>query len=134
MKPPQYRYFLFHGLASGLLAGVASLVYLKIYQFALAVEFSSILNFGSILGASITGGLVASFGCYVFSLTPFNKEWIFNVVFTVLTFLSLVGPLSFKLPLQIESPELFLGATVPMHFNVQLLWLSTKPMFCQRKI
>lgn len=53
----------------------------------------------------------------------------FNAAFTVLIFLSLVGPLSFKLPVDIESPELSLGATVPMHLNVQLFWLSIKPIF-----
>lgn len=123
------RITFYHGLSSGLLAALASYIYLALYKFALGVDYSLVLNPGSITGASITGTLLASLGYLLLDSSRVKSELLFNGIFTLLTFTSFLGPLSYNLPSQIEMPELFLGATFPMHIFPQLFWLTIRPLW-----
>jgi len=117
------------GLISGILAGIASLVYAQIYNSALGTDFSTIAKPSGIIITCIISGLLAATGFY-FSTRWFKHtgEIIFNLSFTILSFITIMGPFAAKLPLTMEMPELFPGLTVPMHFFPVLAWLTLKPL------
>ena len=125
-----FKKTLFLGLISGLLAGIASLVYANVYNSSLGTDFSQIAKPSGILIVSLISGLLACMG-YYFSTKWFKNtgEIIFNLVFVLLTFASILGPFATKLPLTIDMPELFPGLTVPMHFFPALAWFTLKPLF-----
>jgi hypothetical protein len=54
---------------------------------------------------------------------------ILNVLYCILSFASIIGVLSFKLPLDVEFPEMFPGLAVPMHFFPALSFLALVPFF-----
>ena len=83
-----------------------------------------------ILAASIFGGVLAAAGytLLVRSLKN-NGEIVFNLLFTIFSFASLLLPIAYKLPLNIETPELFPGMVIPMHFFPALGWYTLKPLF-----
>lgn len=120
----------YHGIVSGALAAIAAIVYNYAYSQALAVNFSRIVNNISIAGVNIAGCLIASLGYYIIGLkVTKHTDVVFNIVFMVLTFASCAGPFAAQLPTSIQSPELFIGLTIPMHFFPQLFWLVSKPLF-----
>ena len=98
--------FLIHGIIAGVLTAVAGIVYQMVYENALFLDFSLVINPGSIAGASIFGCVLMALGYWL--LEHFKKAnlkgWL-NVLITVLSFLSILGPLSMSLPLDIEYPE-----------------------------
>ena len=125
---------LLHGIIAGILATLAGVSYAAIYKNALEVDFNSIINSKTIAGASILGCLLMSVSYGL--LQKWNKEKLLgtlNVVIAILSFASIISPVSATLPLDIESPELFSGLTVPMHFFPALSFFTIAPFF-QRKI
>jgi hypothetical protein len=119
-----------HGLVAGILSGTASIVYNSIYTKALMVDYSKVIQSPALIGSCVLGCLLASLGFYF--LTRFlNKsgQIIFNALFVVLCFASIAGPFAAHLPLDVKSPELFAGLTVPMHFFPPLMWFATLPLF-----
>jgi hypothetical protein len=58
----------------------------------------------------------------------FNMGWV-NLLYIVLSFASIIMVLSFKLPLEIEFPELFPGLAIPMHFFPVLAFLAIAPFY-----
>ena len=125
----------FHGILAGVLAAIASVVYNNVYTAALVVDFSKVVNIGGIIGTSIFGCVLASFGYHFFSkMVRSNTDVWFNTVFLVLTYASCVGPFSASLPMDIQSPELFLGLTIPMHFFPIMFWLAVKPLFLNKTV
>lgn len=123
------------GLVSGILAGVASLIYANVYKNSLGADFSTIAGATSILAASVLGGVLAALGYWLLNKMLKNKgEILFNLLFTILSFASILTPLAAKLPLDAEMPELFPGLTVPMHFFPALAWYTLKPIFIQHAV
>lgn len=124
-----------HGIVAGVLASTASLIYFNLYQSTLGTSFNKVINAGSIVGASIFGCVLISIA--YFFLYRFNKEnfkGILNIVITVLSFASIIGAISTSLPLDIESPELFPGLAVPMHFFPALAFFAIEPFFGYKKV
>ncbi len=58
-----------------------------------------------------------------------NADIFFNLSFTILSFASVIFPISISLPLDIKNPELFPGLTVPMLFFPALAWFTVRPLF-----
>lgn len=118
------------GIVAGVLSSLASIIYLNIYQNTLMTNFDKIINTGSIIGASIIGCILISLG--YLAMYKFNKSnlqgWL-NVTICVLSFASIIGPIGMSLPLDIESPELFPGLVIPMHFFPALAFLTISPFF-----
>ena len=82
------------------------------------------------MGACVLGAFVAAIGYYLLSLVLKGKtEMVFNLLFVILSFASILGPIGFKLPLEQDTPELFPGLAVPMHFFPALGWFALKPLF-----
>ena len=125
MKPHFY-----HGLIAGIFAALAAYIYDRIYAFALGVDFGTVINLTGILASCFIGTVSAGVGHYFFKkYIRKYSDILFNLVFTLITFGSMLIPLSVSLPLEISSPELFPGLTIPMHLMPQLFWLTTKPLF-----
>lgn len=54
--------FLIHGITAGILTAAAGIVYQKVYENALFLDFSLVINPGSIAGASIFGCILMAIG------------------------------------------------------------------------
>ncbi len=125
---------LIHGVVAGLLSGIAGIIFLNIYIEAFGVDYSQIINIGSIMGSSIIGCMLMTLG-YA-ALEKFNKQnlqgWL-NILIAVLSFASIIGPIGMSLPLDIEFPEMFPGLVVPMHFFPALAFFAIYPFFKQVK-
>lgn len=123
------------GLVSGILAGVAALIYDKVYFSTTRADFSKVANTVSIMAGSLIGGLLAGIGYWVlYKVMKGKGEVVFNFIFVILSFASILTPLAFRLPLDVEFPELFPGLAVPMHFFPALAWFTLKPLFIQQTI
>jgi hypothetical protein len=120
---------LIHGVVAGILAGIACIVYSSIYSKALMVDFSKVFQSPALIGSCVIGGLLASLGFYLLTRLLKPGQIIFNLLFIALSFASIAGPFAAQLPLDVESPELFAGLTVPMHFFPALFWFATLPLF-----
>jgi len=113
---------------------LACFIYNRIYVFATEVDFTRVLNPGAIIGANVLACILASICCGVFSKWFKSKgEIIFNFAFAILSFATIVVPISISLPLNIKNPELFPGLAVPMHFFPVLSWLTIRPLFRETK-
>ncbi len=118
------------GVVSGLLAGIASLIYQKVYSTSLGVDFSGIVKPVGIVISCVIGCLLAALGYGLLDKWLKSKaEIVFNFIFVILSFASIVGAFAMKLPLETTSPELFPGLVVPMHFFPALAWLTLRPLF-----
>jgi ABC-type branched-subunit amino acid transport system permease subunit len=118
------------GILSGLLAGVAGIVYARVYYTVNEADFSKVASAVRILSASLSGGVLAAIGYAILDRTLKTKgEIVFNLLFTLLSFASLLMPIAYKLPLNLETPELFPGMVIPMHFFPALSWYTLKPLF-----
>ena|ERR1700761_3746736 len=125
-----FKRALFLGLVSGLLAAIAGLLYARVYYTANEADFSKVASAVKIISSSLFGGVLAAIGYTILVKTLKTRgEIVFNLVFTLLSFASLLLPIAYKLPLTIETPELFPGMVIPMHFFPALGWYTLKPIF-----
>jgi hypothetical protein len=124
------RKIFFHGLWAGILSAVAGIIYDRIHYFATETNFTRLINIGSLVGINLLGCLVAALGYWLF-IKWFGKRAniIFNFTFAILSFASIVFPISMSLPLDVQNPELFPGLAVPMHFFPALAWFTLDPLF-----
>jgi ABC-type branched-subunit amino acid transport system permease subunit len=121
------------GIVSGLLAGIAGLVYARVYYTANEADFSKVASTIRILASSLFGGVLAAIGYTLLDrLLKAKGEIVFNFAFTLLSFASLLMPIGFKLPLDVQTPELFPGMVIPMHFFPALGWYTLKPLFIKK--
>ncbi|MFK7925949.1 MAG: hypothetical protein AB8H47_28630 [Bacteroidia bacterium] len=118
------------GLVAGILSALASVIYSSIYQNTMLTDFDKVINIGSIIGSSLIGCMLIALG--YFALLKSNKTnlvgWL-NIIICLLSFASIIGPIAMSLPLDIESPELFPGLVVPMHFFPALTFFAISPFF-----
>lgn len=118
------------GAVSGLLAGIAARIYQKVYASSLGTDFASIVKPIPMIITTVVAGLIAGTGFWLCNKWfKANGEIIFNFVFTIFSFASILPAFAFKLPLDAEMPELFPGLVVPMHFFSALAWFTLKPLF-----
>ncbi|MFY7829537.1 MAG: hypothetical protein ACOVQ4_20560 [Flectobacillus sp.] len=103
---------------------------MNIYNEALVVDFSKVAGISNIIAANTIGCLLMALG-YMFIINWKGVKTIgwLNIVFSVLSFASIVGVMGFNLPLDTESPELFPGMIIPMHFFPILSILVIFPFF-----
>jgi ABC-type branched-subunit amino acid transport system permease subunit len=118
------------GIVSGLLAGVAGIVYAKLYFSVNEADFSKVASTVHIVAASLFGGVLAALGYTVLDkLLKARGEIVFNLIFTLLSFASLLLPIGHRFDPPIDTPELFPGMVIPMHFFPALGWYTLKPIF-----
>ncbi|MBC7555130.1 MAG: hypothetical protein H7257_14270 [Taibaiella sp.] len=112
-----FKKLLLLGIVSGIMAAVASLIYQKVYASSLGADFAAIVKIPGIFISCVLGGVLAAVGYWLLQKWLKTKtEIVFNLLYTIISFASIVGPFAMKLPLEAEMPELFPGLTVPMHF------------------
>jgi ABC-type branched-subunit amino acid transport system permease subunit len=122
------------GIVSGLLAGIAGAVYARVYHQSLGADFSKVASTVRILAASLFGGVLAAIGYTLLDRWLKSRgEIVFNILFSLLSFATLLAPFAVKLPLDLETPELFPGMVIPMHFFPALAWFTLKPIFIRSK-
>jgi hypothetical protein len=125
-----WRKTFFLGLVSTLLAFIACLVYLNVYTGAFYVDFSKVVGVINLLVASAIGCFLMATGYQIVINWKGSKfVGILNIIYSVISFASIAGVLGFNLPLEIESPEMFPGLVIPMHFFPVLSFLTIYPFF-----
>lgn len=93
-------------------------------------DFSTIAKPLNIVITTLVAGIIAATGYWLFTKWLKGRgEIIFNFVYVILSFASIPGAFAFKLPFDIEMPELFPGLVVPIHFFLPLAWFTLKPLF-----
>jgi hypothetical protein len=118
------------GIISGLLAAFGCIAYSLVYQHSFLVDFSKLVNPIGIIGSSVFGCMIMAIAYGL--LDKMNKQnliGVLNVIFVLVSFASIIGPISMSLPLDIESPEMFPGLVIPMHFLPTLAFLTLLPFF-----
>ncbi|HEY4112276.1 hypothetical protein [Puia sp.] len=121
------------GIVSGLLAGIAGIVYAKVYYTANEADFSKVASTVQIIAASLFGGVLAAIGYGLLDkLLKARGEIVFNLIFTLLSFASLLLPIGHRFSPPIDTPELFPGMVIPMHFFPALGWYTLKPLFIRK--
>ena len=122
------------GILSGLLAGIAGVIYAHLYYTINEADFSKVASTINILAASLFGGVLAAIGYTLLDKWLKTRgEIVFNLVFTLISFISLLAPIAVRLPRNIDTPELFPGMVIPMHFFPALAWFTLKPIFIKSK-
>ena len=123
------------GIISGLLAGVAGLIYAHLYYSINEADFSKVTSSVRIVAASVAGGVLAAIGYTALDKWLKDKgEIVFNLLFTIVSFASLLTPIAYRLPRELETPELFPGMVIPMHFFPALAWYTLKPLFIRQRV
>jgi hypothetical protein len=123
------RLFL-HSILAGVISALLGITYFTIYQSILDTRFDSIVNMGSIAGASFSGCLIISIP-YALLLRFKKQEWVgwLNIMIMILSFISILGPLNMTFPTEITGQQLFPGLVVPTHFFPSLTFFSLSPFF-----
>ena len=122
------------GIVSGLLAGTAGLIYAHLYYSINEADFGKVASSIRIVAGCLAGGVLAAAGFW--SLNKWLKdkgEIVFNLLFSILSFASLLTPIAYRLPRELETPELFPGMVIPIHFFPALAWFTLKPLFIRQK-
>jgi len=118
------------GILSGLLAGIAGLVYARLYYSINEADFTKVAPSVRIVAASLAAGVLAAIGyTALIKWLKGNGEIVFNLLFSIISFASLLTPIAYRLPRELETPELFPGMVIPMHFFPALAWFTLKPLF-----
>ncbi len=128
-----FKKIFFHSITAGALSAVSCYVYNRIYYFSTGDDFSKVVNIGSLLALNIAACLLAGVGFWVLTTLRKNHgEIYFNFSFFVLSFASVIIPISIQLPQEIKDPQIFPGLAVPMHFFPALAWFTVKPFFTKK--
>lgn len=122
------------GALSTALSALACIVYAKIYNEAFMVDFSAVAGNVNFVAAS-------AFGCFMMAIGYrlayiWRKEALFgwlNIVYALLSFVSIIGIFGFNLPLDIKFPEMFPGLVIPMHFFPIIGFLTVQPFFATKQ-
>jgi hypothetical protein len=131
-----FKNHLLHGLTAGILSGVACMVFMKVYKEIAFVDFSLVVSIFNIFGACIFGCVLASIAYFAAKkITPKNGEIIFNLLFTIFSFASIIGPIMFTFPPELdiegidEITSYFQPFAMTLHFFPALIWYTVKPLF-----
>jgi hypothetical protein len=117
-------------LVAGILAALAANIYNQIYFFATQIDYSNIINAGSLIGLNLLVSLLAGLLHWLLTMLFKNKgAIIFNFVYSVGSFACVIIPIAITLPLTTPFPELFPGLTVPMVFFPVIAWMTIDPLF-----
>ena len=120
------------GIVSGLLAGIVAVIYAKVYYSTNEADFSTVAPTVRIIASSLFGGVLAAIGYWVLDRWLKEKgEILFNFIFTILSFVTLVIPITARLK-GVDTPEFFPGMAIPMHLFPALAWYTLKPIFIRK--
>ena len=117
-------------VASAALSIFVCFIYYKIYTKAFYVDFSLVMPAISIIVACILASGLMTLG-YVLVRKWKGEKFIgwLNLIYTAISFATIMVVLTVKLPLDLEFPELFPGLAIPMHFFPVLSFQAIIPFF-----
>lgn len=138
-----FKKSLFLGISSGILAGVAGIIFEKVYANAFYTDFSNVTaTIGGSIGITtspmtimlisiFTGVLAAIFHAIFIKWLKAKGDAVFSLLFTMVSFMSIVIPISATLPLDVDDTVLMLfpGFAMTLHFFPALVWFALKPLF-----
>ena len=131
-----FKKTLFLGVTAGLLSGLACTVYAEVFSWANAgmLDFSSVVTTPMYFGACIFVCVLAGIGYWLADkLFKSKGQIVFNFLFTIISFGTIIMPFAATLPLDLEFPEMFPGLVVPMHFFPAIVWFTIQPLFIKAK-
>jgi hypothetical protein len=121
------------GILASILSVVAGIIYQHIYYFANEVDFSKVLSIAKVIGFSVLTCMLAVFLNYILRRSFKERgEIIFNFLFSIISFVCVMIPISITLPLNVQFPELFPGLAVPMVFFPVIAWFTINPLFTHK--
>lgn len=127
------------GVTAGILSGVAGIIFSIVYKEVMFVDFSPVISSFNIVGASLFGCVLASIGYWLLTkMTPKFGEIIFNLLFVMISFASILGPIMFKFPPELDVKGIdeilmyFQPFTITLHFFPALIWFAVKPIFISK--
>ena len=124
---------LIHGVVAGILSTLSSLVYLNIYQNLYYLDYSLVINWTAILGASMIGCILMVLGYFTLEKRSKVKfKGTLNLIYMFISFISIIPAMGMSLPLEIDFPELFPGLVIPMHFFPAMLIFGLEPFFLKK--
>ena len=86
-----FKRLLLLGLISGVLAGIAALIYQKVYSSSVGADFSNIAKPAGIMISNVVGCIIASVGYWILNKWLKEKtEIVFNFIFVILSFASII--------------------------------------------
>lgn len=122
----------FHGVSSGLLSGLICYLFTSVLRDEFYYEFSSIISTENIFGATMFASIFASImDTVAIRVSPKFGEIIFNVLFSIAVFASLLLPMIHKLPLDFDEylTVIFPTYAMVLHFIPAFVWFALKPIF-----
>jgi hypothetical protein len=127
-----FKKHLFHGIAAGILSGLTCFVYYNVLKDEFMYDFSKIISTINLFGACLFGTVLASLGHFLsLKLIPKYGEIIFNLLFALVIFASLISPMTFTLPLDFDEylTVIFPTYAMTMHFFPFVIWYAIKSIF-----
>lgn len=126
---------LIHGVIAGILTAITSIIYLNIYQSLYYLDYSLVINWTAIFGASMIGCILMALG--YFTLEKVSKvkfKGVLNLIYLFISFVSIIPIMGMSLPLEIDFPELFPGLAIPMHFFPTMILFGLEPFFLKKNL
>jgi len=120
------------GIVAGLLSGTACLVFAKVYQETMYLDFSPLVGTMNYFGACLFGCVLASIGFWAaVKVMPKYGEAVFNLLFALLTFASILGPIGYVWPLDADQDLItyFPMYAMTLHFFPAVVWFALRPWF-----
>jgi hypothetical protein len=125
-----FRKIFFHAVFASILTASAGIIYERVYYFSTEVDFSAVLDMRRIIALSVLVSMIAAFlNYFLIRLLKKRGAIVFNFLFSIVSFAAVLIPISFSLPLDVKSPELFPGLAVPMVFFPVVAWFTVEPLF-----
>lgn len=127
-----FKRALFLGITAGLLSGLASVIFMNVYKVAMFTDFSPLVTPMQLMSACMFGCVLASVGFWLLMrVMPKGGEMVFNLLFTLLTFASIIGPIAHQWPVEADTDLVayFPGFAITLHFFPAVIWFTLKPFF-----
>lgn len=117
------------GTTSSVVSIILCLIYNQIYSKAFDLDFSNVLTMVGIIMSNFISCFLMAFSYFlIVKLKLIKFLGYLNILIVIFSFVSILGVFGFQLPMEIESPELFPGLAIPMHFFPALTFFMITPV------
>lgn len=131
-----FKRSLYLGILAGLLSALGCVVYtVFIWKDQYQLDYFQLISWWNLLASCMLGCLLAALGHWAaIRAMPKYGEFAFNMLFSMLTFASLLGPIGYTWPVDVTDEiqmltEYFAFYAMPLHFFPALVWFTLRPLF-----